>query len=104
LGLILAASGGDLGLQDGGGHLLPPRPLPQRLLVRSWAYRHPALQIGVRITVGTWDLALAMFLLSYGHWVGLVPLAGSALILWTAYIVARGRPGPGATGTASMQQ
>lgn len=66
------------------------RPFLQRLLVRSWEYRHPALPIGVRITAATWNLALGMFLLSYGYWVGLVPLAGSALLLWTVYIVARG--------------
>lgn len=65
------------------------RPFPQRLLIRSWSYRHPYFSIGVRITAGTWNLLLGIFLLSHGYWVGLVPLAGSALLFWAVYIVAR---------------
>ena len=67
----------------------PSRPFLQRLLIGSWSYRHPYLSTGVRITAGTWNLFLGIFLLSYGYWVGLVPLAGSALLFWAACTVAR---------------
>ena len=56
-----------------------------RLLVRSWEYRHPRVWAGFRLACGIWNLLLGVFLLSYGYWVGLVPLAGAALIFWTVY-------------------
>lgn len=73
-----------------GNDALSSRPLMQRLLVRPWAYRHPAVAVGVRVAAGTWNLALGTFLLVNGSWVGLVPLAGSAVLFWVAYTVARG--------------
>jgi len=56
-----------------------------RLLVGSWGYRHPRLSAGVRIVCGIWNLGLGILLLSYGYWVGVVPLAGAALLFWIAY-------------------
>lgn len=62
----------------------PRRSLLMRFLVRSWEYRHPQAWVAFRIICGLWNLYLAVVLLSYGYWIGLVPLAGSALIFWTA--------------------
>lgn len=56
-----------------------------RLLVRSWEYRNPRVWVGVRTACGIWNLGLGVLLLSYGYWVGAVPLAGSALLFWIAY-------------------
>ena len=64
---------------------LPPRPVLMRLTVRSWEYRHPRAWAGFRFACGIWNLGLGVLLLSYGYWVGLVPLVGSALIFWTVY-------------------
>jgi hypothetical protein len=67
----------------------PRRSVLMRLLIRSWEYRHPQAWIAFRLICGLWNLFLGLVLLSYGYWIGLVPLAGSALIFWTArYIYA----------------
>ena len=65
------------------------RPFPRRLLIGSWSFRHPSLSIAIRMAAGIWNLSLGIFFLSYGHLVGLVPLAGSALLFTAVYIVAR---------------
>jgi signal transduction histidine kinase len=56
-----------------------------RFLVRSWEYRHPRAWGVFRFAAGVWNLILGVLLLSYGYWVGLVPLLGSVLIFWTVY-------------------
>jgi hypothetical protein len=62
-----------------------------RFLVRSLEYRHPHVWVRVRIACGVFNVALAMLLLTSGHWLGplawlgVLPLAGAALIFWTAY-------------------
>jgi hypothetical protein len=66
------------------------RPVLMRLLVRSWEYRHPRLAIGVRVAAGVFNVALGVTLLAGAPWLGplallgLLPLAGSALVFWTA--------------------
>jgi hypothetical protein len=61
-----------------------------RLLVRSWEYRRPRLALGVRVTAGVFNVALGVALLAAAPWVGplallaVLPLAGAALIFWTA--------------------
>ena len=62
----------------------PRRSVLMRFLIRSWEYRHPQAWLAFRIICGLWNLFLGAVLLSYGYWVGLVALAGSALIFWTA--------------------
>jgi signal transduction histidine kinase len=70
---------------------LPPRSVAEKLLIRSWEYRHPHAWVAVRVICGAWNVILGILLLAYGfYWLGLVPLAGSALIFWTAYVVQRG--------------
>jgi signal transduction histidine kinase len=67
------------------GDVTPSRSVLMRLLVRSWEYRHPRACAGFRFAAGVWNLVLGVLLLSYGYWVGLVPLLGSVLIFWTVY-------------------
>jgi hypothetical protein len=68
----------------------PPRSVPMRFLVRSWEYRNPRAWARVRFACGIFNLCLGVLLLASGHWLGslallgVVPLAGSALIFWTA--------------------
>ena len=63
-----------------------------RVLVRSWEYRRPGLAVGVRIGCGIFNVVLGVVLLAsdplgWGrwHWLGVLPLAGAALIFWTVY-------------------
>ena len=68
-----------------GDNVTPSRSVLMRLLVRSWEYRHPRVWAGFRFAAGVWNLFLGVLLLSYGYWLGLVPLLGSVLIFWTVY-------------------
>jgi hypothetical protein len=67
------------------------RSVLMRFLVRSWEYRHPRAWVRARFACGSFNLCLAVLLLASGQWLGslawlgLLPLAGSALIFWTAY-------------------
>lgn len=67
----------------------PSQPVLIRLLVRSWEYRHPSVFVGVRYACGGWNLALGVVLLASAHWIGplawlgVLPLAGAALLFWT---------------------
>jgi hypothetical protein len=66
------------------------RPVLMRLLVRSWEYRRPHLWVSVRFASGVFNVALGVALLAAAPWVGplaalaALPLAGAALIFWTA--------------------
>jgi hypothetical protein len=67
------------------------RSIFERLLVRSWEYRRPRLAVGVRLACGIFNVALGVLLLASGPWLGplaflgVLPLAGAALIFWTAH-------------------
>ncbi len=67
------------------------RPVLMRLLVRSWEYRHPHLWVTVRFASGIFNVALGVLLLAGAPWLGplallgVLPLAGAALVFWTAY-------------------
>ena len=69
-----------------------------RVLVRSWEYRRPHLWAGVRFGCGVFNVALGVLLVSSGPWIGafawlgLVPLAGAALIFWSVYQLQRSVP------------
>ena len=62
-----------------------------RFLVRPREYRHPDKWVRVRVACGVFNLGLGALLLASGQWLGplawlgLLPLAGAALIFWTAY-------------------
>lgn len=69
----------------------PRRPVLMRLLVRSWEYRNPSVWVKVRSACGIFNVGLGVLLLASGQWLGplawlgVLPLAGAALIFWTAY-------------------
>jgi hypothetical protein len=70
---------------------LPPRSFLMRLLVRSSEYRRPGTWVRVRLAAGAINLFLGVLLLAAAPWLGsftwlaALPLAGAALIFWTAY-------------------
>jgi len=43
----------------------------------------------VRLACGIFNAGLGVLLLFYGSWIEAVPLAGAALIFWTAYQLRR---------------
>ena len=67
------------------------RPVLMRFLVRPREYRRPDVWVRVRVACGVFNVVLAVLLLTSGHWLGplawlgVLPLAGAALIFWTAY-------------------
>jgi hypothetical protein len=50
----------------------------------SLVFRHPRTGMGVLFTSGSWNLFLGILMVSYGLWLGLLPLAGSAVAFWAA--------------------
>ena len=68
-----------------------PPPVVMRFLVRSWEYRRPRLWVGVRVACGIFNVLLGVVLLASVRWLGpltwlaALPLAGAALIFWTAH-------------------
>jgi hypothetical protein len=73
------------------GKTAPSRSVLMRFLVRSREYRHPHLWVRVRVACGVFNVVLGVLLLASGHWLGplawlgVLPLAGAALIFWTAF-------------------
>jgi hypothetical protein len=71
------------------GTIPPSRSVLERLLVRSWEYRRPRRYAGVRIACGIFNVVIGVALLASVHWagplawLGVLPLAGAALICWT---------------------
>ena len=67
------------------------RSVPMRFLVRSWEYRRPRLWVRVRVACGIFNVALGVLILASVRWLGplawlaALPLAGAALIFWTAH-------------------
>jgi hypothetical protein len=68
----------------------PSRSVLMRFLVRSREYRHPHRWVQVRVACGVFNFVLGLLLLASAHWLGslawlgVLPLAGAALIFWTA--------------------
>jgi hypothetical protein len=63
-------------------NLTPARSVLMRLPGWSLVFRHPRVGMGVLFTSGSWNLFLGILMLSYGYWLGLLPLAGSAVAFW----------------------
>jgi len=69
----------------------PSQSALMRFLVRSREYRHPHAWARIRVASGIFNLGLGVLLLASGQWIGslawlgALPLAGAALIFWTAY-------------------
>ena len=72
-------------------NVIPSRSVLMRFLVRSWEYRRPRLWVGVRVACGIFNVVLGVLLLAAVGWLGALawlaalPLAGAALIFWTAH-------------------
>jgi hypothetical protein len=68
------------------GNAAPPRSVLNRLLLRSWDYRHPRVWAGVRFAVGIWLVFLGGLLLSDGYlWAALLLMA-AAVLFWVGYL------------------
>jgi hypothetical protein len=69
-------------------NVTPPRSV-RTVLTRfpfwSRAYRHPRAWAAVLFTSGSWNLFLGVLMISYGYWLGLLPLTASALMCWIGY-------------------
>jgi hypothetical protein len=69
----------------------PSRSALMRFLVRSRECRRSHVWVRVRVACGIFNLGLGVLLLASGQWIGplawlgALPLAGAALIFWTAY-------------------
>ena len=67
------------------------RSVLMRFLVRSREYHRPHLWVQVRVACGVFNVVLGVLLLASAHWLGplawlgVLPLAGAALIFWTAH-------------------
>ena len=67
------------------------RSVLMRFLVRSREYRHPRVWARVRVACGIFNVVLGVLLLASVHklgpltWLAVLPLAGAALIFWTAH-------------------
>ena len=64
------------------GHTTPSRSVLTRLPYWSSVFRHPRIGMGVLFTSGSWNLFLGILMLSYGYWLGLLPLAAAAVLFW----------------------
>jgi hypothetical protein len=68
-----------------------PQPVVMRFLVSSREYRRPRLWVRVRVACGIFNVVLGVLLLASVRWLGpltwlaALPLAGAALIFWTAH-------------------
>ena len=67
------------------------RSVLMRFLVRPREYRHRHVWVRVRVACGVFNVVLGVLLLASFHelgpltWLAALPLAGAALIFWTAY-------------------
>ena len=68
------------------GNAAPPRSVLNRLLPRSWGYRHPRVWAGVRFAVGIWLVFLGGLLLSGGYLWATLLLMAAAVLFWVGYL------------------
>jgi hypothetical protein len=64
----------------------PPRSVLDRLVLRSWDYRHPRVWTGVRFAVGIWLVFLGGLLLADGYLWATLLLVAAAVLLWAGYL------------------
>jgi len=85
------------------GNLTTQRSILTRLPFWSRLFRHPRLGMAVFFTSGSWNLFLGILMLSYGYWLGLLPLVSSAVLFWAgtvAYQITQSQPTVSAAGRA----
>ena len=64
----------------------PPRSVLNRLVLRSWDYRHPRVWAGVRFAVGIWLVFLGGLLLADGYLWATLLLVAAALLFCVGYL------------------
>ena len=82
-------------------NVTPSRSVLMRLPGWSWVFRHPRPWMGVLFTSGSWNLFLGILMLSYGYWLGLLPLVASAVLFWAGtrvYQIAQSQPAASLAG------
>jgi hypothetical protein len=68
------------------GNAAAPRSVLNRLLLRSWDYRHPRVWARVRFAVGIWLVFVGGLLLSDGHLWATLLLVAAAVLFWVGYL------------------
>ena len=68
------------------GGTAPPRSVLNRLLLRSWDYRHPGVWAGVRFAAGILLVFVAGLLLSDGYLWATLLLMAAAVLFWAGYL------------------
>ena len=68
------------------GGTAPPRPDLNRLLLRSWDYRHPRVRAGVRFAAGILLVFGGGLLLSDGYLWATLLLMAAAVLFWAGYL------------------
>ena len=77
------------------GNVAPRRSVLNRLLLRSWDYRHPRVWAGVRYAVGICLVFLSGLLLSDGYLWATLLLVAAAVLFWVGYRdMTAARPAP----------
>ena len=82
-------------------NVTPSRSVLMRLPFWSRLYRYPRVGVGVFFTSGSWNLILGILMLSYGYWLGLLPLVSSAVLFWAgsrAYQITQSQPAASVAG------
>ena len=68
------------------GTATPPRSVLNRLLLRSWDYRHPRAWAGVRFAVAICLVFLGGLLLADGYLWATLLLVVAAVLFWVGYL------------------
>ena len=87
-------------------NVTPSRSVLTRLPFWSRLYRHPRVGVGVFSIAGSWNLFLGILMVSYGYWLGLLPLVSSAVLFWAgnqAYRITQSQPAPSVVGRFEAQ-
>jgi hypothetical protein len=82
-------------------HVTASRSVLTRLPFWSRLYRHPRIGMAVFFTSGSWNLFLGVLMLSYGYWLGLLPLVSSAVLFCAgrrAYQITQSQPAASLAG------
>jgi hypothetical protein len=83
------------------GNVTPSRSVLTRFPPWSRLYRYPRVGMAVFFTSGSWNLFLGILMLSYGFWLGLLPLVSSAVLFWAgtrAYQIIQSQPSASLAG------
>jgi hypothetical protein len=68
------------------GNAAPQRSVLDRLVLRSWDYRHPRVWAGVRFAAAIWLVFAGGLLLAGGYLWATLLLMVAAVLLWAGYL------------------